>query len=147
MEKLLIKRTDEAKRFDLPRPKKVGDCGIDLCTVRNTILPCNSVLPIDVPTGIKVKIPQGMLALILNRSGVPRQMGIDVVPGVIDEGYVGELFACCFNRTGRDIFIPSGTRLVQLILLPASILNVEIEEVDELPETQRGESGFGSSGK
>ena len=74
-----------------------------------------------------------------------KQALLDVVNGVIDNGYTGELFACCWNRTGKDIKVEKGTRLAQFVLLPMFVPG--IKEVDALPQTQRGDTGFGSSGK
>jgi dUTP pyrophosphatase len=143
MQSILIKRTEEAKQFPLPSPKKAGDVGFDLYTVEETILPSHSSLPTDIPTGVSIKLPEGTWGLVINRSSSPRKLGIEVVPGVIDNGYTGELFACCFNRTGQDIKVEKGTRIAQFIVLPALVPT--LEEVDTLPETERGSTGFGST--
>lgn len=142
---LLIQRTSGAKQYPLPTPSRAGDVGFDLYTVQDTIIPSHEEKPTDVPTGVRVKLPTGYWALVINRSSTPRKMGIEVVPGIIDNGYTGELYACCFNRTGRGINISAGTRLAQFILLPAFI--PQILEVDKLPETERSEQGFGSTGQ
>ena len=143
MEKILIKRSKEARKFDLPSPKKELDVGFDLCAVQDITIPVQNRLPIDVPTGVKIKLPKGTWALVINRSGIPRKLGLEIVPGIIDEGYTGELFACCFNRTGEDILVKAGTRLAQFLVLPSCV--PEVREVDQLPETTRGETGFGST--
>lgn len=140
---ILIQRSQAAKEFDIPTPKKAGDVGFDLYTLEDTLIPSNVELPIDVPTGVKVKLPKNTWALIINRSSTPRKKGIEVVPGIIDTGYTGELYACCFNRTGEDILVKAGTRLAQFLILPSVV--PQIKEVDKLPKTERGETGFGST--
>ena len=143
--KLLIHRTEEAKAFALPYPKKEGDVGFDLYTVEDTIIPAQGELPIDVPTGVSVKLPAGMWAMVVNRSSTPRKMGIEIVPGLIDNGFTGELFACCYNRTKEDIKVEAGTRLAQFVVFNMAV--PELKEVEKLPETKRGKTGFGSTGK
>lgn len=138
-----IVRDEKARQFPLPTPKKAEDVGFDLYTKEDTIIPPNEKTPTDVPTGIKIKLPKGYFALVINRSSTPRNLGIEVVPGVIDTGYTGELYACCFNRTGHGIMVKAGTRLAQFIVLPAIV--PKVIEMDELPRTERGETGFGST--
>ena len=142
--KILIKRTEGAKEYPMPIPKKPGDVGFDLYTVKEIVIPARNELPIDIPTGVCVKLPSDVWAFIVNRSSTPRRLGIEVVSGLIDNGYTGELFACCYNRTQKDIVIPKGTRLAQFVIF--SMIVPEIEEVNEFPDTERGESGFGSTG-
>jgi dUTP pyrophosphatase len=140
---LQVQRSEEAKKHPLPFPKKAEDVGYDMYTVRDFTIPHSMEHPVDVPTEIKVKLPSGHWALVINRSSTARKLGIDVVNGVIDTGYVGELFACCWNRTGQDIKVEKGTRLAQFVVLPS--ITPDIIEVDKLPETERGETGFGST--
>lgn len=141
---ILIKRTKEAKEFPLPGPKKEGDVGFDLYVTKQMTIHAHNPMPIDVPSGMRIKLPEGTWGLVINRSSTPRKMGIEIVPGLIDNGYTGELFACCFNRTDEDIRIPVGARLAQFVVLPALV--PEVKEVEDLPETLRGETGFGSTG-
>lgn len=141
----MIMRNEDVKDLPLPMPVKQGDVGYDLYCSEEVVIPAKNMMPIDIPTGIRIKLPEGVWALIINRSSTPRKMGIEVVPGVIDNGYTGELFACCFNRTDEDIKVERGDRLAQFILMPAIVL--PMEEVDELPATARGDTGFGSTGK
>jgi dUTPase len=69
-----------------------------------------------------------------------------VAQGVIDCGYTGPLFAGVWNMTDKPVHVTRGMRLVQYILMPNASLNVEAVQVDALPKTERGASGFGSSG-
>jgi len=130
-----------AKNFSAP--KKKGDVGYDLTLSADLIIAPHSQVAVDLKTGVKVKVPTGTWGLIINRSSTPRKKGLIVMPGVIDEGYIGELFACVFNTTDNPIEVKMGERLAQLILLPAVVRG--IEEVEKLPETERGETGFGST--
>lgn len=128
---------------NLHAPKKNGDVGYDLATLHDIVIPPNTQLPIDVSTGVKVKVPEGSWGMIINRSSTPRKKGLMVMPGVIDTGYTGELFACVWNMTGEPVEVKSGERLAQLILIPSMVR--PLEPVAELPSTERGDTGFGST--
>lgn len=140
---LLIKRELTALEFPLPSPKKAGDVGFDLHCVEDTVLPARSATPVNIPSGIAVKLPRGHWADIRSRSSTGRR-GIEVVACVIDEGYTGPLYACCYNRTDADIVVPRGERLAQFVLHKSAV--PPVLEVDTLPETERGATGFGSTG-
>jgi dUTP pyrophosphatase len=99
-----------------------------------------------IPTGIKLEIPEGYWASIEARSSTSKQSLI-VPKGVIDEGYRGELFAQILNVGTKPVFINHGDRLIQLILHKRIIKDFDIIEVDELSASERGETGFGSSGQ
>lgn len=144
-ETLLVCRTGEAKEFPLMCTAKNGDVGYDLYTVRDTTVPAKGCRPVDVPTGVSVKVPNGFWGYIIGRSSTARKHGLDIVPGVIDTGYTGELFACCWNRNDEDFVIPKGTRVAQLVI--KKVYTPEVFEVDELPRTERGATGFGSTDK
>lgn len=99
-----------------------------------------------IPTGIFLEIPKGYWASIEARSSTSKSM-IEVPKGVIDEGYRGELFAVLLNVGHEPITIHHGDRWVQLIMHERVIGKMDIEEVDELSPSQRGNSGFGSTGR
>ncbi len=141
--KIKISRNNKAKAFDLPSPKKEGDVGYDLCVSEKMVIPAHSELPTKIPTGIKLKLPRGIFAFIVGRSSTSTKLGIDVHTSTIDNGFTGELCIMCYNRTSAPICIEVGTRLAQLILLPMHIFPTV--EVDILPKTKRGETGFGST--
>jgi dUTP pyrophosphatase len=122
-----------------------GDAGLDLHAVEGVTLAPGARTSIG--TGIAVAIPAGRAGLVLPRSGLAARSGIALVnaPGLIDAGYRGEIRVLLLNTdraTACDI--AAGDRIAQLVLvrleLPATI------EVDELPASERGEGGFGSSG-
>lgn len=128
---------------NLQTPKKQGDVGYDLVTLRSVEVPPHSQVAVDIETGVRVKVPTGTWGLVVNRSSTPRKRGLIVMPGVIDEGYTGPLYACIFNTTDRSIKVEQGERLAQLILIPSVIRPIKC--VEEMPETERGQTGFGST--
>ena len=99
-----------------------------------------------IPTGIRIEVPEGYWASIEARSSTSKRSLI-VPKGVIDEGYRGELFAQVLNVGNHPVTIYHGDRLIQLILHKRIIKDFEIEEVDELSPSERGETGFGSTGR
>ena len=100
-----------------------------------------------IPTGIKVAIPVDLEIQIRPRSGLAAKESIGVLnsPGTIDSDYRGEIKIILFNHGSKDFIINNGDRVAQMVLVP--ILKMELEEVDNLPDTLRGEGGFGSTGK
>ncbi len=145
MVKILIKKLSE--RVITPKYKTEGSSGLDLCAFLNKtviIKPKSSKL---IPTGIKVAIPVDLEIQIRPRSGLAAKESIGVLnsPGTIDSDYRGEIKIILFNHGSKDFIINNGDRVAQMVLVP--ILKMELEEVDNLPDTLRGEGGFGSTGK
>jgi dUTP pyrophosphatase len=101
---------------------------------------------VDVPLGVAIKVPEGTWGLLTARSSTLRKHGLMVAQGVIDCGYTGPLFAGVWNMADKPVKIEPGMRLVQYILMTNASLDVDAQEVAELPKTDRGASGFGSSG-
>lgn len=127
-----------------PTKAYVDDAGFDLyCDAEMVIEPHTFV---DVPLGVAIKVPEGTWGLLTARSSTLRKHGLMVAQGVIDCGYTGPLFAGVWNMTDEPVKVEPGMRLVQYILMTNASLNVEAQQVDELPKTDRGASGFGSSG-
>jgi dUTP pyrophosphatase len=99
-----------------------------------------------VPTGLAVAIPDGHAGFVQPRSGLAAKHGISIVntPGLVDSGYRGELLVNLVNTDPRETFVVErGMRIAQLVIL--ELPEVELVEVDELPESERGVRGFGSS--
>ena len=96
------------------------------------------------PTGVKLAIPRGYYGHILDRSGNATKRGLHVLAGVIDSNYTGEIHVCLVNLSGEVQTINIGERVAQILF--KKVETVCFEEVAELPQTQRGSSGFGSSG-
>jgi dUTP pyrophosphatase len=128
----------------LPERAYSGDAGLDLATCERVELgPGERAV---VPTGLAVAIPEGYAGFVQPRSGLAARQGISVVnsPGLIDSGYRGEIRVVLLNTDAEHTFVAEpGDRIAQLVVLP--IPELELVEVDELPETERGVRGFGSS--
>ena len=145
MVKILIKKTN--KEVTTPKYKTDGSSGVDLSAFlekKVVIKPNSSDL---IPTGLKVAIPEEFEIQIRPRSGLAAKESIGVLnsPGTIDSDYRGELKIILFNHSNKDFIINNGDRIAQMVLVP--ILKMEFEEVDSLPDTVRGQGGFGSTGK
>ena len=121
--------------------------GIDLfCKTKEDI----SIKPgetIKINTGLKVEIPEGYFGAVYPRSstGVKKQLMLANTLGVIDSDYRGELMMFFYNYGKTDQVIKNGDRLAQLVIQP--YLRCQIEEVEELSESERNEGGFGSTGR
>ena len=120
------------------------DAGIDLAACERVVLgPGERAL---VPTGLAVAIPPGYAGYVQPRSGLATKHGISIVntPGLVDSGYRGELLVNLLNTDPRESFVVEpGMRIAQLVVL--QVPAVAPVEVDELPGSERGERGFGSS--
>jgi dUTP pyrophosphatase len=139
---LPIRRVREDAR--LPERAYAGDAGLDLATCERVVLgPGERAI---VPTGLAVAIPEGYAGFVQPRSGLAARHGISVVnsPGLIDSGYRGEIKVVLLNTDREREFVAEpGERIAQLVIL--SVPAIRIEPVDELPESERGVRGFGSS--
>ena len=102
---------------------------------------------VKIPTGLAVKIPDGYFGGVFARSGLSTKQGLRpaTAVSVIDSDYVGEIFIPIHNDSNEIRVIEHSQRICQLVILP--YLNAEFEEVDKLEDTERGDNGFGSSGK
>ena len=145
MVKILIKKTN--KKVITPKYKTDGSSGVDLSAFlekKVVIKPNSSEL---IPTGLQIAIPEELEIQIRPRSGLAAKESIGVLnsPGTIDSDYRGELKIILFNHSNKDFIINNGDRIAQMVLVP--ILKMEFEEVDSLPNTVRGQGGFGSTGK
>ena len=128
----------------LPTQAYPGDAGFDLSSCEQVELaPGQRAL---VATGLAVAIPEGYAGFVQPRSGLAVKHGISIVntPGFIDSGYRGELLVLLLNTDLRAPFtVEPGMRIAQLVIVP--IPDIELVEVDELPESERGVRGHGSS--
>ena len=100
-----------------------------------------------IPTGLSVAFPENFEIQIRPRSGLAAKKNISVLntPGTIDSDYRGEIKVIIYNHSNIDFVINNGDRIAQMILTP--IVKMELEETNELPQTLRGNDGFGSTGK
>ena len=145
MVKVLIKKLDPSVK--LPEYKTSGASGMDLIAfLKNpiNIKPKKSSL---VPTGLSVAFSENYEIQIRPRSGLAAKKNISVLntPGTIDSDYRGEIKVIIYNHGDSDFVVNNGDRIAQMILSP--VIKMKLEETDKLPETVRGESGFGSTGK
>lgn len=130
------------------RPRLEGDAGIDLWYVRDpddgpgTVRHLTDCEFARLSAGVRVKIPDGHFGMIMPRSSAVKR-GIAVAQTVIDCGYTGPLFILASSYINAPVF--TGERLAQLVIIPSPRLDVST--VSELPETERGSKGFGSTGR
>jgi len=145
MVKVLVKKL--SSKVKLPEYKTKGSSGMDLMAFINNPIKISPNSLKVIPTGLSVAIPEDLEIQIRPRSGLAAKSSISVLntPGTIDSDYRGELKIILFNHGINDFLINNGDRIAQMILTP--IIKMELEEVDQLPETVRGMGGFGSTGK
>ena len=145
MTRVLIKKLDSS--VELPAYKTNGASGMDLMAFIKEpikILPQCSYL---VPTGLSIAFSEDYEVQIRPRSGLAAKKNITVLntPGTIDSDYRGEIKVILYNHGKQEFLINNKDRIAQMILVP--VIKMELEETDNLPNTVRGEGGFGSTGK
>ena len=145
MARVLIKRLNP--KVELPKYKTEGSSGLDLMAFIDKPINLPSKESVLVPTGISVAISNDLEIQIRPRSGLAAKSNISVLntPGTIDSDYRGEIKVIIYNHSNIDFVINNGDRIAQMILTP--IVKMELEETNELPQTLRGNDGFGSTGK
>lgn len=129
---------------DVPAYAHEGDAGLDLRIKHDVTLEPNQ--RVNVGTGVAVEIPTGCVGLVFPRSGLASKHGITLSNsvGVIDSGYRGEVGAALLNQSDETTTLDAGTRVCQLIVMP--FVPCELVPCEELTDTERGASGFGSTG-
>jgi dUTP diphosphatase len=128
----------------IPKRAYAGDAGLDLAACERVELGPGERATVG--TGLAVAIPEGHAGFVQPRSGLAARHGIAIVnsPGLIDEGYRGELRIVLLNTDAKERFVVEpGMRIAQLVVL--AVPELELLEVDELPASERGVRGFGSS--
>lgn len=129
----------------IPTYSHPGDAGADLSSAEELILQPGQRA--TVATGVSIALPAGFVAFVVPRSGLAAKHGITVVnsPGTVDAGYRGELKVTLLNTDPSEPFtINKGDRIAQMIVMP--VVQARFIPVEKLPESERGESGFGSTG-
>lgn len=136
---------DHEKGGILPTRAHDTDAGADLYCSETVVIPAGEFM--DVPTAVHCKLPNMSWGLLTGRSSTLRTKGLLVYQGVIDQGYIGELFAGVQNLKPFDVVVERGSRLAQLIAVPlmGPLKPVEVDRA-ALGSTTRGQAGFGSSG-
>jgi dUTP pyrophosphatase len=129
----------------LPSRAYDGDAGLDLPAAEAVVLAPGERAVVG--TGLAVAVPDGHAGFVQPRSGLAAKHGITIVnaPGLVDSGYRGEVTVVLLNTGDRPFEVEPGMRIAQFVVLP--VASVEPVEVAELPETERGERGYGSSGR
>lgn len=123
-------------------PQYPGDVGVDLQTTQAmTVIPGEIVY---LPLGVAFAPPANTWILLVGRSSLAAKLGLAMVPGVIDNGFRGQMLAGCYTIGTEPVFVAEGTRVAQAILIPSVV--PMLREVQELPESERGQNGFGSTG-
>lgn len=132
----------------LPAYTTGGSAGLDLRVCINEPVQIRPQETVLLPTGLSIYIADPKLAaVILPRSGLGHKHGIVLgnLVGLIDSDYQGELKVSCWNRSGESFIVNPGERIAQIVFLP--IIQASFEVVDDFIQTDRGEGGFGSSGR
>lgn len=133
-------------KAEMPEYATAGAAGADLtaCIPEKTVIAAGKTL--KVPTGIAVAVPDGYAAFIYARSGLATKHGIALANGVgvVDSDYRGEIMVALRNFGDTDYVIDAGERIAQMVIMP--VVRAEFK-TDKLSETERGDGGFGSTGK
>ena len=145
MVKVLIKKLNS--EIDLPVYKTSGASGMDLMAFIKEPMRLKPKTSCLVPTGIAVAFPPEFEIQIRPRSGLAAKNNISILntPGTIDSDYRGEIKVILYNHGDNEFLINNKDRIAQMILTP--VIKMKLEETESLPETVRGEGGFGSTGK
>lgn len=127
-----------------PNYAKPGDAGCDLRSAEETLVPARG--RVLVKTGVSIALPDGYVGLVHPRSGLAAKSGITVLntPGTVDAGYRGEIMVTLYNSTDVDFPVARLDRIAQLVI--QKFEKAEFIVVQKLPESERGEAGFGSTG-
>ena len=145
MVKVLVKRLNS--KVKLPEYKTSGSSGMDLMACLDSPIKIASNSLELIPTGLSIAIPEGLEIQIRPRSGLAAKNNISVLntPGTIDSDYRGEIKIILFNHGNSEFVINNKDRVAQMILTP--IEKIELDEVENLPDTLRSKGGFGSTGR
>lgn len=144
--KVMIKRLPHAGDLPLPAYMSPQAAGLDLAAALEAPILVEPRQIIMIPTGLILAIPAGYEGQVRPRSGLAIKKGLTVVnaPGTIDADYRGEVMVGLINLGKKSVELKPGDRVAQLVIAP--VVQAELSEVDEMPETSRGDGGFGSTG-
>ena len=141
-----IKRLDHGRDLPLPQYESESAAGMDLMAALDEACILAPGARQIIPTGIAIALPVGFEAQVRPRSGLAAKQGISVLnaPGTIDADYRGEVGVILVNLGAEDVTINRGDRIAQMVVAP--VIQAVWQETDQLPETDRGAGGFGSTG-
>lgn len=137
---LKVKLLNEEARIS--PPSYPGDAGYDVYSAIDAML--DPMQRLDIPLGVALEFDSDYVCLTQGKSGVVRKYGIDTLGNVIDSSYRGEIHAQVVNVSDKPVFIQKGMKIAQLLFVRIS--TPEIQLVEELSKSDRGEKGFGSTG-
>ena len=126
----------------MPNRAHTTDAGLDLFSREDVIIPARGSYKFD--TGVHIELPVGTAGFLKSKSGLNVNYGI-TSEGVIDVGYTGSICAKLYNNSDEPYHVEQGDKITQLVIVP--IVTPELERVDTLEETERGNGGFGSTGR
>lgn len=146
MKKVLFKKLPHAADLELPSYESAFAAGMDLRAALEEPVKLNPGKRALIPTGLQMALPEGYEAQIRPRSGLAYRNGITMLntPGTIDADYRGEVKVLAINHGEESFTINHGDRIAQMVIAP--IQQMFVEEVEELPDSERGTGGFGSTG-
>lgn len=127
---------------EVTRAHKI-DAGLDLRTPKEFTIKAHDSYVID--TGVHIELPKGTFGQLFSKSGLNVKHSIVSLGGTIDEGYTGSIVVKLYNEGDEDYKFRKGDKIVQVVIMP--YLSPDIEYVDSLDKTERGDNGFGSSGR
>jgi dUTP pyrophosphatase len=133
---------DKSKNAIMPTRAHKNDAGLDLYTPRDIVI--NGGCSGEIDTGVHVQIPKGWYGDVRSKSGLLFKHDV-ATDGTVDEDYTGSINIKLFNHGHQPIYFQAGDKVAQLVITPC--LKPELEVVDELEETERGNNGFGSTGR
>ena len=144
MIKILIKR--QSDKVLIPRYETAGSSGMDISALLDKNIIIEPGAKAIIPSGLFLSIPEGYEVQVRPRSGLAAKKSITVLntPGTIDADYRGEIKVILINLGKENFIVENGLRIAQMVVCP--IIKAELELVNELSETGRGEGGFGSTG-
>ena len=147
MEKVIVKIVRENDKIELPKYETSGAAGMDVRANITEPIVLGSLERTLVPTGLKIAIPEGYEVQVRPRSGLALKHGITLLntPGTIDEGYRGEIGVILINHGKETFVVEKHMKIAQMVIKP--IYEVNVVEVEELTDSERGEGGFGHTGR
>lgn len=128
----------------IPKYAHKGDAGMDIYSIEELVIPLKERRLVK--TGLSFEIPEGYEIQVRPKSGLALNHGLTILntPGTIDSGYRGEVCVILFNASDKDYQVKKGEKIAQIVLKKVELM--DIEEVNELSDSSRGQGGFGSTG-
>jgi len=147
MDKIILKIKKLYEDVEIPNYQTDGAAGMDIKAYLTEPIKLNPFERKLIPTGIKIELPKNYEAQIRPRSGLSIKHGITLINciGTIDEDYRGEICVPIVNLSNEDFTINNGDRIAQMVIAP--VIKAELQVVQDLSDTKRGDGGFGSTGR